>query len=92
MNTPLSPQSPALTEGGFQLTHTELHEHTTRLADTLHAQGLRTVATLLDNGAAWVLLDRALAALPGSSNEARVIDVDDVLPPVGERGLPFPMR
>ena len=61
MNTPLSPQSPALTEGGFQLTHTELHEHTTRLADTLHAQGLRTVATLLDNGAAWVLLDRALA-------------------------------
>ena len=46
--------------------------------------------------AAWdVVLDRAaatLAALPGSSNEARVIDVDDVLPPVGERGLPFPMR
>ena len=61
MSTPLSPQSPALTEGGFQLTHTELHEHTTRLADTLHAQGLCTVATLLDNGAAWVLLDRALA-------------------------------
>jgi hypothetical protein len=30
--------------------------------------------------------------LPGSSGEARVIDVDDVLPPVGERGLPFPMR
>jgi hypothetical protein len=46
--------------------------------------------------AAWELvLDRAaqtLAALPGSSGEARVIDVDDVLPPVGERGLPFPMR
>ena len=61
MSTPLSPQSPALTEGGFQLTHTELHDHTTRLADTLNAQGLRTVATLLDNGAAWVLLDRALA-------------------------------
>jgi len=73
MSTPLSPQSPALTEGGFQLTHTELHEHTTRLADTLHAQGLRTVATLLDNGAAWVLLDRALAqAGPGACAAAGV--------------------
>jgi hypothetical protein len=49
-----------------------------------------------DMAAAWdLVLDRAaqtLAALPGSSGEARVIDVDDVLPPVGERGLPFPMR
>lgn len=46
--------------------------------------------------AAWALvLERAaatLAALPGSSDAARVIDVDDVLPPVGQRGLPFPMR
>lgn len=46
--------------------------------------------------AAWdLVLARAaatLAALPGSSGEARVIDVDDVLPPVAERGLPFPMR
>lgn len=46
--------------------------------------------------AAWdLVLARAaatLAALPGSSSEARVIDVDDVLPPPSERGLPFPMR
>jgi hypothetical protein len=46
--------------------------------------------------AAWdVVLARAaqtLAALPESSMAAREIDVDDVLPPVGERGLPFPMR
>jgi hypothetical protein len=45
---------------------------------------------------AWaIVLERAthtLAALPGSSGEARVIDVDDVLPPRSERGLPFPMR
>lgn len=61
MNTPHSPQSPALTEDGFQLTHTELDAHATRLTKTLQTQGLRTVATLLDNGAAWVLLDRALA-------------------------------
>ncbi|WP_156256056.1 globin [Sandarakinorhabdus oryzae] len=46
--------------------------------------------------AAWdLVLDRAaatLAALPGSSMEARVIDVDDVLPPRDERGIFFPMR
>lgn len=45
---------------------------------------------------AWdLVLARAaatLAALPGSSGEARVIDIDDVLPPVAARGLPFPMR
>lgn len=45
---------------------------------------------------AWdVVLQRAaqtLRALPGSSNEARVIDVDNVLPPVAERGIFFPMR
>jgi hypothetical protein len=46
--------------------------------------------------AAWeTVLVRAvatLAALPGSSDAARVIDVDDVLPPPGERGGFFPMR
>ncbi|WP_310475260.1 hypothetical protein [Sandarakinorhabdus sp.] len=46
--------------------------------------------------AAWaIVLERAastLAILPDSSGAARVIDVDAVLPPVSERGLPFPMR
>jgi hypothetical protein len=46
--------------------------------------------------AAWaaVLVGGAetLAALPGSSDAAREIDVDDILPPVGQRGLSFPMR
>ncbi len=46
--------------------------------------------------AAWnAVLDRAaltLAALPGSSGEGRVIDLDDVLPALGKRCLPFPMR
>ncbi|MBU6167028.1 MAG: globin [Alphaproteobacteria bacterium] len=46
--------------------------------------------------AAWdLVLARAaavLAALPGSSMAARVIDVDDVLPPPDQRGAFFPMR
>ncbi|OSZ72456.1 hypothetical protein CAP39_03725 [Sphingomonas sp. IBVSS1] len=46
--------------------------------------------------AAWdVVLARAaavLAALPGSSMAARVIDVEDVLPPVSQRGAFFPQR
>lgn len=46
--------------------------------------------------AAWeTVLARAthtLAALPGSSSAARVIDVEDVLPPPDQRGLSFPMR
>jgi hypothetical protein len=46
--------------------------------------------------AAWdIVLARAeqtLAALPGSSAAARVIDVDDVLPPPEQRGAFFPMR
>lgn len=46
--------------------------------------------------AAWdLVLARAaatLAALPASSGEARVIDVDDVLPPLEQRGAFFPVR
>lgn len=46
--------------------------------------------------AAWDrVLARAaavLAALPGSSMAARVIDVADVLPPVDQRGAFFPVR
>ncbi|MDP1893833.1 MAG: AMP-binding protein, partial [Hydrogenophaga sp.] len=61
MNAPATAQSAALTQGNNRLTHAQLSEQVTRLAATLQAQSLHTVATLLDNGAAWVLLDRALA-------------------------------
>lgn len=61
MNWPPTPaQAPALTQGSYQLSHTQLEDVVTTLAESLRAQGLQTVATLLDNGAAWVLLDRAL--------------------------------
>lgn len=46
--------------------------------------------------AAWGLVQAraaaVLAALPGASMAARVIDVDDVLPPLDQRGAFFPMR
>jgi long-chain acyl-CoA synthetase len=53
--------SAALTQGAYQLTHDALNQQVRQLSAALQAQGLRTVATLLDNGAAWVLLDLALA-------------------------------
>ena len=57
----MSATPPALTQGDFRLTHDQLAHQVAQLAGELQALGLRTVATLLDNGAAWVLLDRALA-------------------------------
>jgi hypothetical protein len=92
---------------GGQFLATEIHTHSAYgIPPAVFGDFLPIVAAVIRDGcgngftpamaAAWELaLDRAaqtLAALPGSSNEARVIDVDDVLPPVGERGLPFPMR
>jgi hypothetical protein len=49
-----------------------------------------------DMAAAWETVlaraDAVLAALPGSSGEARVIDAESILPPLDERGAFFPMR
>ncbi|MFP5466621.1 MAG: AMP-binding protein [Gammaproteobacteria bacterium] len=52
---------PALTHEHGQLTHGQLDAEVTRLADELANQGVRTAATLLDNGPAWVIVDMALA-------------------------------
>lgn len=76
------------------------------ISRTVFADFLPIVAAVIRDGcgdgftpamaAAWdVVLAHAaqtLAALPGSSGEAKVIDVDDVLPPLAEHGLPFSMR
>lgn len=52
---------PALTHEHGQLTHGQLDAEVTRLAGEFRKQGVRTVATLLDNGPAWVIVDMALA-------------------------------
>lgn len=59
MNTHHDPA--ALRDGAFRLTHSQLMDEVGRLAGQLQALGPRTVATLLDNGAPWVLIDLALA-------------------------------
>ena len=101
-----SPYAPEGGWGGAFLGTEAITHDSYGIPRAVFADFLRIVAAVIRDGcgdgftpamaAAWdVVLDRAaatLAALPGSSNEARVIDVDDVLPPVGERGLPFPMR
>ena len=61
MNGAMEAPSAALIQGEFRLSHLQLKDETARLAHCFQEQGPRTVASLLDNGAAWVLLDRALA-------------------------------
>lgn len=56
--TPL-PDAVALNDGARQLSHAQLQTAVHTLADRLHAQGTRVLATLMDNGMAWVVADRA---------------------------------
>lgn len=55
------PQRPALTHEQGVLTHGQLQAQVGHLAAELAGRRIRTAATLLDNGVAWVMLDLALA-------------------------------
>lgn len=50
----------AITHLQGQISRAQLETQADQLAQSLQAQGLRTVATCLDNGPAWVILDLAL--------------------------------
>ena len=53
------PHATALSDGQRHLTYGQLHTEVDTLAARLRAQGTRVLATLMDNGMAWVIADRA---------------------------------
>ncbi|MCU0763554.1 MAG: AMP-binding protein [Hydrogenophaga sp.] len=57
--TGIDPTALALQGDGMALRHGELDAHSRTLATRLRAQGIRVLATGLDNGPAWVIADRA---------------------------------
>lgn len=55
----LETNKPALNDGRRQMDRAELNHAVDRLAERLTADGLKVLATLLDNGLPWVVIDRA---------------------------------
>lgn len=53
------PDAIALSDGERCLTRAEMQAGVDTLAERLHAQGTRVLATLMDNAMAWVVADRA---------------------------------